>query len=120
MLVAVSAGLAIAESDLPFPPVAPREDPDAALIADLMNVLLRRRARDSEIAPSLLGNRHAIESLVTWLGGSRKEPAPPILIGWRRKLVGADLEALWDGKTALVVEQNPHTVSTRPWDPEAE
>lgn len=114
ILRAVKAGLALPEDRLPLPVASAREDPDAALIGDLMNVLLRRRARDAEIAPSLLGNRQAVEDLVAWLGGPQSGGAPSILQGWRRELVGADLAALWEGKTALVVSGSPPSVAAVP------
>ena len=90
----------------------PHDDPDQSLIADLLSVLLRRRARDLEIAPSLLGNRRDLEALVAWLSGPRTEPDPALLHGWRGDLVGRQLAALWEGKSALVVEGR-RTVSVR-------
>jgi ribonuclease D len=113
ILRAVSAGLGLPESELPVPSSVPREDPDRALIADLLSVLLRRRARDMEIAPSLLGNRRDLEDLVEWLSGPRTEPEPALLHGWRSELVGRQLAALWDGRSALVVEGTPRTVTVR-------
>ena len=81
-----------------------------------MNVLLRRRARDAEIAPSLLGNRQGVEDLVAWLGGPRSGSVPSLLVGWRRELVGAELARLWEGKAALWIEGDPRTVVARAWD----
>ena len=109
---AVEIARNLPEQELPLPPPVPRDDPDASLIADLLSVLLRRRARDQEIAPSLLGNRRDLEDLVAWLSGPRTEPEPGLLHGWRADLVGRELAALWEGKSALVVE-GKRTVSVR-------
>jgi len=112
LLKAVDLARNLPEPELPLPPPVPRDDPDASLIADLLSVLLRRRARDLEIAPSLLGNRRDLEDLVGWLSGPRTEPEPALLHGWRGDLVGRQLAALWEGKSALVVD-GQRTVSVR-------
>ena len=112
ILKAVQTARDLPEADLPLPPPVPHDDPDASLIADLLSVLLRRRARDLEIAPSLLGNRRNLEDLVGWLSGSRSDPEPALLHGWRGDLVGRQLAALWEGKSSLVVEGR-RTVSVR-------
>ena len=112
ILKAVQVARDLAEHELPLPPPVPHDDPDQSLIADLLSVLLRRRARDLEIAPSLLGNRRDLEALVGWLSGSRSEAEPALLHGWRGELVGRQLAALWEGKSALVVEGR-RTVSVR-------
>jgi ribonuclease D len=112
ILKAVQIARDLPEHDLPLPPPVPHDDPDQSLIADLLSVLLRRRARDVEIAPSLLGNRRDLEALVGWLSGPRTEAEPALLHGWRGDLVGRQLAALWEGKSALVVEGR-RTVSVR-------
>ena len=112
ILKAVQIARDLPESELPFAPPVPRDDPDASLIADLMSVLLRRRSRDLEIAPSLVGNRRDLEDLVGWLSGPRTEPEPSLLHGWRGDLVGRQLAGLWEGKSALVVDGR-RTVSVR-------
>jgi ribonuclease D len=116
LLKAVKTGVALPEERLPSPLPPAREDPDAALIADLLNVLLRRRARDTEIAPSLLGNRQGVEDLVARLGEPQSGSVPSLLVGWRRELVGAELARLWEGKTALRIEGDPRKVVARAWD----
>jgi ribonuclease D len=112
ILKAVQTARDLPEQELPLPPPVPRDDPDQSLVADLMSVLLRRRSRDLEIAPSLLGNRRDLEALVGWLSGPRAEPEPALLRGWRGDLVGRQLAGLWEGKSALVVEGR-RTVSVR-------
>jgi ribonuclease D len=112
ILKAIQVARDLPERDLPLPPPVPHDDPDQSLIADLLSVLLRRRARDLEIAPSLLGNRRDLEALVAWLSGPRTEAEPALLRGWRGDLVGRQLAALWEGKSALIVEGR-RTVSVR-------
>ena len=40
------------------------EDPELSLVVDLLDVFLRARAREAEIAPSYLGSRHDLAALI--------------------------------------------------------
>jgi len=100
----VETGLAVPEDDLPRVVRHHHEDPETALAADLLGVLLRLRARESQIAPSYLGNQKAVAKLVSWLAGSREGDPPPLLHGWRHELVGRELVALFEGKHSLYVD----------------
>jgi ribonuclease D len=119
ILAAVERGMRIPEQDLPVPIRGHREDPEHALLADLMAVLLRKRAREHRIAPSYLGNQKSLLELVGWLSGPREEPSPPLLSGWRRRLVGDDLVSLFEGKTTLRVDPGTGSVITENGEPPA-
>lgn len=110
----VEAGMAVPEEDLPRPPRGHHEDPETALAADLLGVLLRLRARESHIAPSYLGNQKAVARLVSWLAGSRQGEAPPLLHGWRHELVGRELVALYEGKFGLFLDTESGRVALEP------
>lgn len=103
ILAAVEKGLNRPESELPTVSRAKRENPDFSPVADLLGVLLRKKARESKIASSYLGNSKAISKLVEWLSGPRNGDPPPLVCGWRKELVGNDLIALFDGKISLHV-----------------
>jgi ribonuclease D len=92
------------ESDLPAPLKNQRDDADITLIADLMGVLLRKRAREARIAAAYLGNQKTVTELAQWLGGNREGAPPPLLTGWREDLVGRELKALYEGRTTLMVD----------------
>jgi len=81
----------------------PRSDPgDAPLIA-LAEALLRARASDAGLAYELIASRADLERII---GAARRgEPEPEVrtLAGWRRELVGGDLEDLLSGRTAVAV-----------------
>lgn len=112
VLATVKAALATPESS--WPEVSPpREDAtDLSLVVDLLEVLLRARAREVEIAPSYLGTRSDLAELVDYLrGGADTAGATPhLLSGWRRALVGEDLVALAGGRSRLRVRPDGITI----------
>jgi ribonuclease D len=112
ILRAVKRGLNVPESEFPEPPRAHRDDPDSALIVDLMAVLLRKRARENRVAASYFGNQRALSELGEWLSGPRTEPRPRLLTGWRGELVGEELVSLYEGKTRLGVDPEARRVTT--------
>src|SRR5581483_8016665 len=93
---------------LQAPPI-PRDEPrgrsdsgDAPLIA-LAEALLRARALEAGLAYELIASRSELELIVS--AARRGEPEPDIrpLQGWRRELVGVDLEDLLAGRRAVSV-----------------
>lgn len=110
LLAAVRAALALPEAEWPLlaPPRA--EDPEVALASDLLEVFLRSRAREAEIAPSYLGTQADLAALVDHVRGGARVDAlpdderPALLSGWRRQLVGDDLVALAEGRVSLHVD----------------
>jgi ribonuclease D len=82
-----------------WPELEPRltVKPEQEAVVDLLMALLRMRAREHELSPAMLSNRHDLERL---LNGDRDVA---VLHGWRRALVGTDLQALLDGRLRLGV-----------------
>lgn len=114
ILAVVKRGMEVPAEDLPEPPRVMRDDPETALLVDLMAVLVRRRAREHRVAGSVFGNQEALSRAVTWLSGSREEAPPSILRGWRGEIVGASLRDLFEGRLALGVDPETHEVVPRP------
>lgn len=75
---------------------------DAPVIA-LAEALLRARAIDAGIAYELIASRHDLEQIIMAARQSNPEPDVRTLTGWRRELVGADLESLLSGRSALAI-----------------
>lgn len=120
LLAAVRAALALPEAEWPVlaPPRA--EDPDVALAGDLLEVFLRSRAREAEIAPSYLGTHADLAALVEHVRGRGNvdtlpdDERPALLAGWRRQLVGDDLVAIAAGRISLHVDpDNGRVAATR-------
>jgi len=71
---------------------------EGALVADLLKLLLKIRAREIDVAPRLLTRSGELEQLAA---GVRDLP---ILQGWRREVFGSDALDLVEGKLAFAVE----------------
>ena len=72
---------------------------EGALVADLLKLLLKIRAREIDVAPRLLTRSGELEQLAA---GVRDLP---ILDGWRREVFGKDALDLVEGKLAFAVEK---------------
>lgn len=96
------AALADAEPlpDSELPPRTPRGAPlgkEGTLVADLLKLLLKIRAREIDASARLLARSEELELLA---GGVRKLP---MLEGWRFKAFGKDALELVEGKLAFAV-----------------
>ncbi len=72
----------------------------------ILSGIVQARCREAAIAPRFVATRRDIDELIAWwlVGDHDQEPAIPLLEGWRRDLVGADLLEWLQGKTAVVVD----------------
>ena len=101
LLEAITAGLA----DPPIPREAKRghsDSSDTPLIA-LAEALLRARAMEAGLAYELIASRSDLEQIIAAARQSAPEPDVRTLSGWRRELVGSDLESLLSGNVAVAV-----------------
>ncbi len=98
--------IAALEGAAPMPAelMPPREEKrpglgkDGALIADLLKLLLKIRAKESDVAPRLLARNDELELLAA---GVRDDLA--ILTGWRFEQFGRDALDLVEGRLAFAV-----------------
>ena len=72
-------------------------DEAGALVA-LAEALLRARAHEAELAYGLIAARAELLEVVTSVLAGREPPSVPVLAGWRRDLVGAELLELLAGR----------------------
>jgi ribonuclease D len=101
LLAAIAAGL----EDPPIPREARRghsDSSDSPLIA-LAEALLRARAMEAGLAYELIASRSDLEQIISASRQSAPEPEVRTLSGWRRELVGSDLESLLSGRAAIAV-----------------
>jgi ribonuclease D len=101
LLEAVAAGMA----DPPIPRETRRghsDSSDAPLIA-LAEALLRARAMEAGLAYELIASRSDLEQIIAASRQRAPEPEVRTLSGWRRELVGSDLESLLLGNVAVAV-----------------
>lgn len=96
---------ALAEAK-PLPPdeLPPREpgrpglNGDATLIADLLKLLLKIRAKEANVAPKLIGRSDELEAIAAGV-----RDGLPILDGWRYDVFGRDALALVEGRLGFTV-----------------
>jgi ribonuclease D len=89
-------------TDAEMPPRAPRGAPlgkEGSLVADLLKLLLKIRAREIDVAARLLARSEELELLAA---GVRR--GLPMLEGWRYDQFGRDALDLVEGKLAFAVE----------------
>jgi len=96
---AVARGEAIPEDDLPRMPKRSRVPKDAQPLADLLSAVVRLRAAEHGVAPTLFGSRDDLERFAS---GERE--GHPLSEGWRHALVGAELAAILDGAVSITVQ----------------
>jgi ribonuclease D len=87
-----------AEEMPPKEPTRPGLTPDSSLIADLLKLLLKIRAKEADVAPKLIARADDLEALAA---GVRQDL--PILDGWRYEVFGRDALALIEGRLGFTV-----------------
>ena len=98
LLAAIASAEPLPESEMPPKENRPGLSTDASLIADLLKLLLKVRAKESSVAPRLIARADEMEALAA---GARD--GLPILDGWRRQLFGEDALALVEGRLGFSV-----------------
>lgn len=94
-----------AASPLPADEMPPRDDrkpglgKDGSLVADLLKLLLKIRARDIDVAPRLLARSEELEALAAGVRGGL-----PMLEGWRFDQFGRDALDLVEGRLGFAVK----------------
>jgi len=99
LLDALAAAEPLPADEMPLRDAArPGLSTDAALIADLLKLLLKLRAKEAGVAPKLVAKGDELECLA---GGQRDGLA--LLAGWRRQIFGDDALALVEGRLGFSV-----------------
>jgi len=106
VLAAIEAGMAVPDDELPRLPKRDRIPTDAQPVADLLNAVLRVRAREHGVAPGLIASRDDLERFAA---GDRE--GHPLSSGWRHTLAGAELGAILDGVVSVRVVDGKLAVS---------
>ena len=100
MMAALATAKPMAEDDLPArEPRRPGLTKDAALVSDLLKLLLKIRAKEAGVAAKLIARSDELEALAA---GVRKDLN--ILNGWRFEEFGRDALDLVEGRLAFATE----------------
>ncbi|MEQ1688604.1 MAG: ribonuclease D, partial [Sphingopyxis sp.] len=107
LIDALSDATPMARDDLPpGTPRAPGLGKDGALVADLLKLLLKIRAKEINVAARLIARSDELEQLAA---GVRDGLA--ILKGWRAEIFGADALELVEGRLGFAVRGGKLTMS---------
>jgi len=96
LLAAVSRGIALPEAELPRIERRQHATMDIEGVVKLMGALVRLRSTEHRVAAPLLASQSDLEQLAS---GDEEECA--LLRGWRKGLIGEDLQRLLDGRLSL-------------------
>jgi ribonuclease D len=113
LLAAIHAALALPPSAWPVLTKERKPEPEANGFVELLQAIVKARALEEEIAPTLLATTADLQELVE-AKTNRSALDLPLLRGWRRVLVGELLLDALDGKVAFTVDQHTRTIR---WSP---
>lgn len=103
LLAAIATAQALPPSAWPEVPRDRKPEPESTGLVELLQAVLKARAADQDIAPSLLATSAEIQTLVE----ARQKHLTadvPVLRGWRRQLVGELLLQVLDGAVSISVD----------------
>ena len=104
LLATIQRALALPAAEWPEIPRDRKPEPDATGKMELLQAVLKARALEEDISPSLLTTTADLQALLD----SKEDPARlnlPIVQGWRRKLAGETLLQLLDGKLLVQLDR---------------
>ena len=102
----IRKGLDAPKDTWPGPPRKNRSERNVDNEVDLMMALVRKRAKENDIAFQTLANHDALQAIAR---GHREDVE--LLEGWRYEMVGRELVDLLDGKIALSVADHALVVT---------
>ncbi|MBX9572601.1 MAG: ribonuclease D [Candidatus Obscuribacterales bacterium] len=113
ILRAVEQAMALPEGELPVWPQSRIPSKREVLISDFLFTVLKVLTFDEDIAAELVTTRSALEALVRMhFEGSLVEEKFPLLVGWRRELVGEKLISILKGaECKMQLKSRSHPIS---------
>ena len=98
----VAAALETPREGWPQPP-PPQHSAPSTGVAELLQAVLRLRAEEAGIAPSLLATNADLQVLVARHAAGESAELP-IMSGWRKTIAGEDLLALLEGRASVALD----------------
>lgn len=104
LLATITSALAQPPSAWPEVPRERKPDPESTGIVELLQAVLKARAAEEGIAPTMLATSSDLQTLIE-AKQNRATLDVPILRGWRRKLAGDLLLQVLDGAVTITVDR---------------
>ena len=109
LIVTITASMALPPSAWPHVSRDRKPEPESIGLVELLQAVLKARAAEAEIAPTLLATSADLQALVE-AKEKRRTPDMPVLRGWRRDLIGDLLLQILDGKVTVSVDPDKGTL----------
>ncbi len=103
ILASITSALALPTSEWPAIPSERKPDPESTGIVELLQAVLKARAAEEGIAPTILATSADLQTLVD--AKNRTDLDVPILRGWRRQLAGELLLQVLEGAVTIAVDR---------------
>ncbi len=113
LLAAITSALALPPSAWPEVPSERKPDPESTGIVELLQAVLKARAAEEGIAPTMLATSADLQTLVD-ARQNRTALTVPILHGWRRQLAGDLLVQVLDGAVTISVDRTSGALRMTP------
>jgi len=104
LLATITSALALPPSAWPEVPCERKPDPESTGIVELLQAVLKARAAEEGIAPTMLATSADLQTLME-ARQNRTALDLPILRGWRRQLAGELLLQVLDGAVTVTVDR---------------
>jgi ribonuclease D len=104
LLTTITSVLALPPSAWPEVPRERKQDPESTGIVELLQAVLKARAAEEGIAPTMLATSSDLQILVE-AKQNRTALDVPLLRGWRRQLAGDLLLQVLDGAVTITVDR---------------
>ncbi len=119
ILATMQAALALPPSAWPVLTKERKPEPEWNGFVELLQAIVKARALEEEIAPTLLATTGDLQELID-AKTDRSALDLPLLKGWRRILVGELLLDALDGKVAFTIDPKKRTIDWIPTEPLSE
>lgn len=116
ILATIQAAMALPPSAWPVLSKERKPEPELNGLVELLQAIVKARALQEEIAPTLLATTADLQELVD-AKVNRSTLDLPLLKGWRRILVGELLLGALDGKLAFTVDPSTRAIRWSPSEP---
>ena len=113
LLATITAALALPPSAWPEVPRERKPDPESTGIVELLQAVLKARAAEEGIAPTMLATSADLQTLLE-ARQNRTALDVPILRGWRRQLAGGLLLEVLDGAVTITVDRTSGALRMTP------
>ncbi len=102
ILATIQTALALPPSAWPDVPKERKPEPESGGVVELLQAVMKARALEHEIAPSLLATTADLQALVD--AKHRADLDLPLLKGWRKELLGTTLLRILDGSLSVRID----------------